>query len=81
MKDWYFRRQLKSSNVCVDFVFHRRRCQFPNSPIGRGGGGGGLFPQNMILTENLMHLVSKFTNHHKYAESQMVACALYTVFP
>ena len=41
MKDWYFRRQLKSSNVCVglyttrisDFVFHRRRCQFPNSLI------------------------------------------------
>ena len=39
MKDWYFRRQLKSSNVCVglyttrisDFVFHRRRCRFPNS--------------------------------------------------
>ncbi len=39
MKDWHFKRRLKSSNVCVDlyttrisdFVFHRRRCQFPNS--------------------------------------------------
>ncbi len=39
MKDWYFKRQLKSSNVCVglyktrisDFVFRRRRCRFPNS--------------------------------------------------
>ena len=52
MKDWYIERQLKSSNVCVglyetrisDFVFHRRRCRFPNSLIrywGRGGGGGG----------------------------------------
>ncbi len=39
MKDWYFKRRLKSSNLCVglyttwvsDFVFHRRLCRFPNS--------------------------------------------------
>ncbi len=50
MKDWYFRRQLKSSNACVglhttrisDFVFRRRCCRFPNSLLhGEGGGGGG----------------------------------------
>ena len=42
MKDWYFKRQLQSSNVCVglyttpisDFVFGRRRCRFPNSLRG-----------------------------------------------
>ena len=41
MKDWYFKRQLKSCNECVDlyttrisdFVFRRRRCRFPNSLI------------------------------------------------
>ncbi len=52
MKDWYFKRQLKSSNVCADlyttqisdFVFRRRRCRFPNSLIenlGTDNGDGG----------------------------------------
>ena len=43
MKDWYFKRQLKSCNECVglyttrisDFVFRRRRCRFPNSLFRR----------------------------------------------
>ncbi len=47
MKDWYFRRQLKSSNVCVglyttrisDFVIYRRRCRFPKSLLCMQEGG------------------------------------------
>ena len=62
MKDWYFRRHLKSSNVCVglyttrisDFVF--RRCRFPNSLLAnttrrrRGRENGVIFPYMAVTT-------------------------------
>ncbi len=30
----------------------------------------------VFLYENMLHFVLKCTKHHKYAESQMAACAL-----
>ena len=30
----------------------------------------------IFLQENILHFVLKCTKHHKYAESQMAACAL-----
>ncbi len=74
MKDWYFRRQLKCSNVCVglyttrisNFVFRRRRSWFPN----RGGWTAPRKASWEIRARFLIHArtVAKRTSlwHNKY---------------
>ena len=61
MKDCYFKRQLKSSNVCAglysarisDFVF--RRCQFPNSLVwGQYGGKRLPFLQELYFKTRVL---------------------------
>ena len=62
MKDWYFKRQLQSSDVCADlystrisdFVFHRRRCRFPNSLLS-----SQLDPAGGMISDRSEHFASR----------------------